>query len=723
MTGSFALLVFAFLTFTFDSSAQSKADCLQCHADHGLTMEKGGKTVRLFVDARAFATSAHGDLECVACHVGFSATDIPHVRKIRPVDCSSCHSDDAFLHYRASVHGQSGKNGKQRVACSDCHGTHAISKLAADSLGGRKQFALDVCGRCHGDVLGKYMSSDHGKALAGGVNGAPSCIDCHGEHDVASPDSALSVTSHKNRSAVCLHCHKDEPSVRKRVGLSYGFITSYENSIHARALAAGNDSAATCTDCHGSHEMLKGSDPLSRVSKVNIAATCGRCHAGIREQYESSIHGVALRNGVGASATCTDCHGEHYILSPDDARSPVAARNVSAQVCSPCHSSVRLTSKYGIAADRFQSFADSYHGLAGKGGSIEVANCSSCHGVHDIKPSSDPTSRINAANLAKTCGACHPGANVNFTKGAVHVTEARESDQVLYFVSSAYIVLIVVVIGGMFIHNILDFVRKSKRRLMERRGIIPHHNVGHRLYLRMSLGERVQHGVLVVSFCTLVVTGFALKFPDAWWVAPVRSLSPFVFEIRSLLHRIAGVVMVLAGIYHLYYVLSVPRGKRLLRDLMPVPQDLRDMLAVLRFNLGLSRNKPRFGRFSYIEKSEYWALVWGTAVMALTGTILWFDNTFLGLLTKLWWDVARTIHYYEAWLATLAIAVWHIYFVMFNPDIYPINLAFWKGTLTEQEMEEEHPLELERLKRMEDLQSGSDGTGKKRPATKEPAQT
>jgi hypothetical protein len=87
--------------------------------------------------------------------------------------------------------------------------------------------------------------------------------------------------------------------------------------------------------------------------------------------------------------------------------------------------------------------------------------------------------------------------------------------------------------------------------------------------------------------------------------------------------------------------------------------------------------------------------------MTATGIILWFDNTFLGILTKLWWDVSRTVHYYEAWLATLSIIVWHFYFVIFNPDTYPINLAFWKGTITEEEMEEEHPLELEEIKRRE----------------------
>jgi hypothetical protein len=93
--------------------------------------------------------------------------------------------------------------------------------------------------------------------------------------------------------------------------------------------------------------------------------------------------------------------------------------------------------------------------------------------------------------------------------------------------------------------------------------------------------------------------------------------------------------------------------------------------------------------------------MWGSLIMGATGFILWFDNTFLGLLTKLGWDIARTVHYYEAWLATLSILVWHFYFVVFNPEIYPINLAFWKGTLTEEEMAEEHPLELEKTQQKE----------------------
>ena len=680
--------------------AQSSSDCLACHGEKGLTMTKKGKTISISVDPQRFKNSAHAALECVGCHEGFDPAALPHAKKIKPVDCLGCHSEPQFVNYSQSVHGLSKPGSGSIARCVDCHTTHAIQKVSSEQPIERKQFALATCSRCHGDIDAKYMQSDHGKALANGVKGAPSCIDCHSEHAVLPQANDSSATNRKNEAAMCLKCHLDNPEVRARVGPSSGFIASYEKSVHGKAVKGGNESAATCTDCHGGHDLKKGADPTSHVSKLNIASTCGQCHGDVLEQYKGSIHGTALQKGVIASATCTDCHGEHNILSPKDVNAPTAARNLSAQVCTPCHGSVKLTEKFGLATDRYKSFADSYHGLAGKAGSIEVANCASCHGVHDIKPSTDPSSRIYKDNLVKTCGTCHPGANVNFTKGSVHVVATRDNDEVLYFVASTYIVLILVVIGGMLVHNFLDFIRKSKRQLMYRRGLLEHPHVGHRLYLRMSLSERLQHGTLLVSFITLVVTGFALKFPDAWWVAPIRNLNPIVFELRGVLHRIAACVMVLASLYHVYYILRVPRGKQLLRDLIPVPRDLTDALEVMKFNLGISTSKPKFGRFSYIEKSEYWALVWGTIIMAITGTILWFDNTFLGLITKLWWDVARTVHYYEAWLATLAIIVWHFYFVIFNPDSYPLNLAFWKGTLTEEEMAEEHPLELERMKRI-----------------------
>jgi cytochrome b subunit of formate dehydrogenase len=702
--GVSALLI-SLLLFAASLRAQSRADCLNCHGDSTMTMERKGRQVSLYVDESQLNHSAHKKLACVACHVGFDPNNVPHKEKIEPVKCWTCHKDARTKHpFHPNMIQAGGKTGTPDLSCKDCHGTHNIVSPKTPGSKFSSTNIVKACGDCHADVEKTFDNSAHGEALNTGVQGAPNCITCHQKPIVtlaAGQDTAqLKIAQER----LCLSCHLDDPNVRARTSPTAGFIAAYETSVHGAALNDGNGKAANCIDCHGSHEMKKGSDPDSRVYKMNIPHTCAKCHPAIAEKYENSIHGVAVAKGNFDAPVCTDCHGEHNILKHNNPNSRVAAKNISAEVCSPCHSSVRLTAKYGIRSDRFQTYSDSYHGLAIRAGDVEVANCASCHGAHDIKPSSDPTSSINKANLAKTCGKCHAGANERFTEGKVHLTMTSKQEPVLYWVATSYIFLIVLVIGGMIVHNLLDFFKKSKRKLLIRRGVIVQEHVGHRLYLRMSLNERVQHGTLLVSFVILVLTGFALKFPDAWWVAPIRNISPIMFGLRGIVHRIAAVVMVLASLYHIFYLLFDPRGRQLFRDLYPKLQDVTDAIGVMKYNLGISPTKPKLGRFSYVEKSEYWALVWGTVVMSVTGVILWFDNTFLGILTKLWWDVAQTVHYYEAWLATLAIIVWHFYFVIFNPDTYPINLAFWKGTLTEEEMEEEHPLELEDIKRSELLE-------------------
>jgi nitrate/TMAO reductase-like tetraheme cytochrome c subunit len=303
--------------------AQSADQCLACHSEPSLSTEKNGKTVSLYVDGKKFAASVHGPLDCVACHVGFDPNEIPHAKKIRPVNCQSCHTGEHAERYRQSIHAQKGKNGKPNATCADCHSAHEIRNLADAPAAERKAFAEETCARCHPSVDSTYRTSTHGLAVASGIMGAPTCIDCHNEHDVQAPSDTSAVTSRRKVAAMCLKCHLDNPEVRAKVGLSTAFIGSYENSVHARAMKNGQEEAATCIDCHGWHDLKKGSDPTSSVARRNIAETCGRCHVEIKDQYESSIHGTAFARGVTAAATCTDCHGEHNILYPKDAKAPI----------------------------------------------------------------------------------------------------------------------------------------------------------------------------------------------------------------------------------------------------------------------------------------------------------------------------------------------------------------------------------------------------------------
>jgi cytochrome b subunit of formate dehydrogenase len=122
-------------------------------------------------------------------------------------------------------------------------------------------------------------------------------------------------------------------------------------------------------------------------------------------------------------------------------------------------------------------------------------------------------------------------------------------------------------------------------------------------------------------------------------------------------------------------------------------KDASDAWRTMAYYLGLNETRPNFGRFNYAEKAEYWALVWGTALMGLTGVMIWAKVWVGNLLARWWVDVATSIHYYEAILATLAILVWHFYQVFFDPDVYPMNWAWWDGKMPAEHYRHEHGLD------------------------------
>ena len=191
------------------------------------------------------------------------------------------------------------------------------------------------------------------------------------------------------------------------------------------------------------------------------------------------------------------------------------------------------------------------------------------------------------------------------------------------------------------------------------------------------------------SFILLAITGFALKFPDSWIAKCLGSNEAF----RRWSHRIAGVVLLAAGVYHVFYLFTRPEGRRLLRDLLPAKKDAADLAVNVQYLAGIKREKARVARFGYAEKMEYWAVIWGTVIMGVSGLMIWFKMDVTRFVPRWLVDVALTIHYYEAILACLAIIVWHFYHVIFDPDVYPLNTACWNGKVSRHWQEEEHPLE------------------------------
>jgi cytochrome b subunit of formate dehydrogenase len=215
----------------------------------------------------------------------------------------------------------------------------------------------------------------------------------------------------------------------------------------------------------------------------------------------------------------------------------------------------------------------------------------------------------------------------------------------------------------------------------------------------MTLNERIQHLNLFINFTVLVITGFTLKYPDAFWASLISDVE-MGMTYRALLHRLSGVAVLTLGGYHILYLVFTERGRGILKDMIPQWKDAKDLWETLKNNFFINRpaKKLRMPRFNFREKLEYLGLIWGTIVMTVTGFILWFKTEWL-LYYPMWtYDVARAIHFYEAILATLTIIVWHLYSVVWNPDVYPMSWAWITGDLTEHEMEDEHGLELERIK-------------------------
>jgi len=620
MRGTLQLQILAVLLCLGARTARAleNSDCFACHSDEKLVSTHGpDKGAPLYVDEKKFAASIHAKNLCVSCHSDI--TDLPH--------------PDNF---------------------------------AAKSVS---------CARCHRVETEIYLKSDHGLAVHKGVQEAASCKDCHGSnHYLLNYRNPQSPVYRANLPQTCGRCHGNAAEMEKFHLSQRAPVVSYEKSVHGIALLQKNEiNAAVCTDCHGSHNLHRSTNPASKLYWQTVPDTCGKCHENVEQTYLRSVHGTAVKAGVRDAPVCTDCHGEHTITAVKLASSRVSPANIP-ETCGQCHAAQRIITQYRLPPNVFATYVQSFHGLALQGGNVTAANCASCHGIHDILPASDSRSMINPQNLPTTCGKCHPGIGTRLSAEffRIHAPPGAAAGKpwIVNFISWFYIVLITMTIGGMAAFVLLDYSRKARAHVRAVRA-------DQDAELRMTPAMRLQHFVLIVLFVLLVYTGFVHKFPEAFWSWPFRAL-PNGSAVRGIIHRVCGWTFAAFFLAHGIALIGTRRGRGHFRALWFVWDDLKDALAQLACNLGL-RPPPPHRLWNYAEKAEYWALMWGSVVMIVTGAMLIFTETVLAMLPKVWHDVAQVIHFYEAVLATLAILVWHFYWVIFDPREYPMNPSWLIG--------------------------------------------
>ena len=642
-------------------------DCITCH---------GGHTVKAVADIKNKTKEI-----CAKCHKdgNVSLTAPYHSAQLSSSKCFDCHDDD----HQQSELVKSVHNG---LECADCHDYEA-KNLTTHSDGMNRMQRAD-CFKCHADVAKQYKESIHGISLSQGIDEAAMCWDCHGTHNIVPVKNEDSPVYPKNIAKTCGTCHDNPEFVKKFAWSIKNPETLYSNSVHGKLVEEGRLDVATCVTCHGSHDIKNRVQPGSSISSFNLPETCGKCHREIADQYEQSIHWLRAKQGVREAPVCNDCHNEHGIQAVNLINKRDEVRKLQERTCVVCHEDPRLAERYDISGGQARQYQDSYHGLAVMRGDKDAAMCVDCHSVHKILPASHPESTVNPNNVVNTCRKCHPEATPVFAKSYSHKAVNAEAQKVQNFVSNIYFWLIITVIGGMILHNLLIYFYelRAKRKKMLGEITIP----------RFTKNEVVQHILLLSSFLTLAITGFALKFSQSGWAELLLQLG-MDEPVRQNIHRGAAVILMTTGIYHILYMVFTARGRELLAAIFPKVSDIHEAADNILYYLRIKKKRPEFDAYDYTEKAEYWALIWGTIVMGATGLILWFP-TLVGDWAPVWLiKVSEIIHFYEAILATLAIVVWHWFFVIFHPKEYPMSFAWIDGKMTLNHYRHHHDRHFKRV--------------------------
>ncbi len=328
---------------------------------------------------------------------------ISDILKAQDIDCLDCHDNliENSIHF-------------ENLECQDCH-------VDIDNEDHIDKGAVKVsCADCH-EEYSNLVKKDIHHRLKTKVKNAPDCITCHDSHEIKSP----SLSTNKTRD-YCSQCHESivlaNPYHSEAVENETCF-ECHESEEHIPLLNQSVHKELNCADCHNyiSHNLEGHPDNIEKLQ----TADCYLCHTDIANVHRESIHGISLLEGVNEAAQCWNCHGSHSILNIDDPNSMVYPVNLAA-TCGECHDNPEFEEKFVLTHKQpGKMYSLSVHGILLKKEGNGAPNCSSCHGVHDIKSKVQSGSKISSFNIPNTCGKCHKDVTEEY-KESIHWIYAKK---------------------------------------------------------------------------------------------------------------------------------------------------------------------------------------------------------------------------------------------------------------------------------------------------------
>jgi cytochrome b subunit of formate dehydrogenase len=661
--------------------ANIAATCMQCHGRIEDVHQK-------VIQGELWEAQPHMVPACIECHEPHDIRRVYYDEGMSDPECLKCHGQADLVAAdgtpMAVEHNQLLGSAHKKVRCIQCHtGAEVNHERPCDTVPSRVDCAI-----CHAEEVQVYATGIHGKLADQGDPDAPGCTDCHGSHGVMLHSDPASPTHVRQIPDLCGRCHDEGGVADKRYsGTQESMVANYKQSVHGRGLEkSGLLVTATCTDCHTTHGMLPSSDVNSNIHRSKIADTCATCHQGIDLEFRKSIHFTGHGTDQHPLPMCNDCHTSHEIARTD-------AEGFRLQIvnsCGTCHEEVTET------------YFETYHGKVFALGYTETAECADCHGQHNVLPPGNPESTLSRDNIVATCAQCHPQAHRQF---AGYLTHATHHDKDKYpFIYWTWLFMTSLLVGTFTVFGIhtLLWVPRSIQAMKHSRQLRKQAK-GKKQFRRFNRLARMLHMVVIVSFLTLAVTGMVLKFsylPWAQWLSRVLG----GFESAGTLHRMGAIATFFyftrhiidlfykrsqAGISWKEYIFG-PDG------MFFNARDGEEFVGTLKWFVGRGE-RPQYGRWTYWEKFDYFAVFWGVGMIGVSGLMLWFPEFFTYFIPGWAINVATIIHSDEALLATGFIFTIHFFNTHFRPDRFPMDPVIFTGRMTLEEFKEDRPREYEQL--------------------------